>query len=96
MSKKIITMLHEQRKCYEKKQNFHSRNFKIYSLILLLDIIIIAYTKIQLNGYSWAGIIFLLTLLSVEGIQYKDFKGLKESVDDFYLKGEFKEKNKRR
>ena len=94
MVEKIITILHEQRKCYEKKQNFHSNSFKSFALILLLDLIIIKYTGVILNGYSWAGIIFLLVLMAVEGIQYNDFKNLKESVDDFYLEGEYKEPKK--
>ena len=87
---KIITLLHKQRKYYEKHQRFHYLTFAAYALILLLDMVIIVYTRaVTLNAYSWAGIIFLFVLLGVEGKQYIDFKELKESVDDFYLKGEY-------
>ena len=92
MKNKIIKLLHEQRKYYEKKQKFHYLNFASITLVLLLDLIIVSYTAVPLNGYSWAGIIFLFTLLGVEAIQYNEFKKLKESVDDFYLKGELKTK----
>ena len=86
----IINLLHKQRKYYEGKQRFHYLTFAAFSLILLLDFIIIVYTRaVTLNAYSWAGIIFLFTLLGVEAMQYKEFKELKESVDDFYLKGEY-------
>lgn len=86
----IITLLNKQRKFYVQRQNFHYRSFAAFALILLLDLIIIIYTKvITLNGYAWAGIIFLFVLLGVEGKQYNDFKKLKESVDDFYLEGEY-------
>ena len=88
---KIITMLHNQRKHYEKQQKRHLFHFRVLALVLLLDIIIIGYTRVPLNGYAWAGIIFLITLLGVAIIQYNEFKKLKESVDDFYLTGEFKE-----
>ena len=84
----IIQLLHKQRKYYEAKQKFHYLTFAAYSLILLLDFIIIVYTRVvTLNAYAWAGIIFLFTLLGVEAKQYHEFKELKESVDDFYLKG---------
>ncbi len=89
MSETIINLLHKQRKFYEKQQKFHYLTFAAVALVLLLDMIIVAYTRIPLNGYSWAGIIFLFTLLGVEGIQYEEFKDLKESVDDFYLEGEY-------
>ncbi len=85
----VMSLLHNDRKFFEKQQKFHYLNFAAIALILLLDIIIVTYTRVPLNGYSWAGIIFLFTLLGVEGIQYKEFKGKKESVDDFYLKGEY-------
>ena len=93
-NKDIINLLHEQRKYYEKKQRFHYLTFASFALILLLDFIVIIYTRaITLNAYAWAGIIFLFTLLGVEGKQYTEFKELKESVDDFYLKGEYKGKD---
>lgn len=85
----IINLLHKQRKYYEKQQKFHYLTFAAFSLILLLDFIIIVYTRVPLNAYAWAGIIFLFTLIGVEAKQYNDFKELKESVDDFYLKGEY-------
>ncbi len=88
---KAITLLHNQRKHYEKQQKKSLFAFKVLALVLLLDVIIIAYTRVPLNGYAWAGIIFLITLLGVALIQYNEFKKLKESVDDFYLTGEFKE-----
>ena len=90
MSEDIINLLHKQRKNYEKQQRFHYLMFAAFALILLLDFIIIVYTRaVTLNAYAWAGIIFLFTLLGVEAIQYHEFKKLKESVDDFYLKGEY-------
>ncbi len=89
MSESIINMLHKDRKFYDKQQRFHYFVFATIALILLLDMIIVAYTEVPLNGYAWAGIIFLFTLLGVEAIQYREFKELKESVDDFYLKGEY-------
>ena len=90
MSETIISLMHKERKHYEKQQRFHYLSFAALALILLLDLIIVGYTAIPLNGYAWAGIIFLFTLLGVEAKQYTDFKELKESVDDFYLKGEYK------
>ncbi len=89
MSEKIITLLHNQRKHYEKQQKFHYLTFAALALLLLLDLIIITYTQVPLNAYAWAGIIFLFTLIGVEAKQYNEFKALKESVDDFYLKGEY-------
>ncbi len=92
MTKKesIINLLHKQRKFYEKQQRFHYFAFAAFTLILLLDFIIIMFTRaITLNAYAWAGIIFLFVLIGVEAKQYDDFKALKESVDDFYLKGEY-------
>jgi len=88
--KNIIKILYKQRKYYEKQQKFHYFTFAAFTLILLLDFIIIIYTKaVTLNAYAWAGIIFLFTLIGVEAKQYNEFKELKESVDDFYLKGEY-------
>ena len=88
----IIKLLHNQRKHYEQQQKFHYNTFAAYILILLLDFVIIIYTRlITLNGYAWAGIVFLFALLFVEAIQYNKFKELKESVDDFYMKGEYGE-----
>lgn len=49
---------------------------------------------ITLNFYAWTGIFFLFVLIAVEATQYNEFKELKESVDDFYLKGEYKIKRK--
>ncbi len=90
MKNNIINLLHKQRKYYEKQQRFHYLTFAAFTLILLLDFIIIIYTKaITLDAYAWAGIIFLFTLLGVEAMQYNEFKSLKESVDNFYLKGEY-------
>jgi len=86
----VIRLLRNQREYYEKQQKFHYLTFAAFTLILLLDFIIIIYTKaITLNAYAWAGIIFLFTLIGVEAKQYNEFKQLKESVDDFYLKGEY-------
>ena len=86
----IISLLHKIRKYYEQKQRFHYLTFAAFTLILLLDFIIIIYTKaVTLNAYAWAGIIFLFTLIGVEAKQYNEFKKLKESVDGFYLKGEY-------
>ena len=90
MKNDIINLLHKQRKYYEKQQKFHYLTFASFTLILLLDFIIIIYTRaVTLNAYAWAGIIFLFTLLGVEAKQYLEFKELKESVDDFYMKGEY-------
>lgn len=90
MKNDIINLLHKQRKYYEKQQRFHYLTFASFCLILLLDFIIIIYTRaITLNAYAWAGIIFLFVLIGVEAKQYIDFKELKESIDDFYLKGEY-------
>ena len=85
----VITLMHNERKFYEKQQRKHYFHFAVLALVLLLDMIIVGYTKVPLNGYAWAGIIFLFTLLGVEAKQYKDFKELKESVDDLYLRGEY-------
>ena len=85
-----IGLMKEKRKFYQERQSFHYRSFAAFALILLLDFIIIIYTRaITLDAYAWAGIIFLFVLLSVEGIQYKKFKELKQSVDDLYLRGEY-------
>ncbi len=90
MKNEIIKLLNKQRKYYEDKQKFHYLTFAAFTLILLLDFIIIIYTRaITLDAYAWAGIVFLFTLLGVEAKQYHEFKELKESVDDFYLKGEY-------
>ncbi len=90
MGEEIIQLLHKQRKYYEAKQKFHYLTFAAFALILLLDFIVIIYTRaITLNAYSWAGIIFLFTLLGVEAYQYDEFKAKKESIDNFYLKGEY-------
>lgn len=90
MKNGIISLLHKQRIFYEKKQRFHYLMFAAFALILLLDFIIIVYTRaITLNGYAWGGIFILFALLGVEAMQYKEFKELKESVDDFYLKGDY-------
>jgi hypothetical protein len=89
-NKTVINLLHIQRKYYEKQQRFHYLTFASFVLILLLDFIIIVYTRaVTLDAYAWAGIIFLFTLIGVEAKQYNEFKQLKESVDDFYLKGEY-------
>ena len=90
MGNEIINLLHKQRKYYEAKQRFHYLTFATFALILLLDLIIITYTEIPLNGYAWAGLLSIFTLLGVEAMQYNEFKRLKESVDDFYLKGEYR------
>lgn len=89
----IIRLLHKQREYYEKKQRFHYLTFAAFTLILLLDFIVIIYTRAAtLNAYSWAGIIFLFVLIGVEAIQYNEFKNLKESVDNFYLRGKYEDK----
>lgn len=85
----VIKLLRKQRLYYEKQQMFHYFTFAAFGLILLLDFIIIIYTRaVTLNAYAWAGIIFLFVLIAVEAHQYIQFKELKESVDDFYLTGE--------
>lgn len=89
--KSIINLLHKQRIYYEKQQRFHYLTFAAFTLILLLDFIIIIYIEaVTLNAYAWAGIIFLFVLIGVEAKQYNEFKELKESVDDFYLEGEYR------
>ncbi len=86
----IITTLRKQRNHYAKQQKFHYLTFAAYTLILLLDFIVIIYTKaISLSAYAWSGIIFLFVILAVEGKQYLNFKEMKESVDDLYLRGEY-------
>lgn len=86
----VITMLHKQREHYETQQKRHGFHFIVLTLILFLDVIIIGYTKVStLDGYAWTGIIFLFVLISVEGKQYIESKKHKESVDDFYLEGEY-------
>lgn len=91
----VVRMMSNLRKYYERQQRFHYLTFAAYTLILLLDFIIIIYVRaVHLNAYAWAGIIFLFTLLGVEAKQYNDFKQLKESVDDFYLRGEYGLKQK--
>ena len=96
MEDNVIKLLKKERLFYESKQKFHYLTFASFALILLLDFIVIIYTKaMTLNAYSWAGIIFLFTLLGVEAKQYLEFKELKESVDDLYLRGEYESmKNK--
>ena len=94
-NKSTIKLLHDERKFYEKNQKFHYKAFAIYTLILMLDFLVIIYTRaITLNGYAWAGIIFLFVLIGVEAKQYNNFKALKESVDDLYLRGEYGGKKK--
>jgi len=86
----IIKLLHNQRKFYEERQKKHYFHFAVFTLVLLLDFIVIIYTRVQiLNAYAWAGIVFLFVLMGVEGKQYLEFKQLKESVDDLYLRGEY-------
>ena len=89
MKNNIINLLHKQRKFYEERQKFWFKSFAAFTLILLLDFIIIIYTRATtLNAYAWAGIIFLFVLIFVCAIQYNEFKAKKENIDDFYLKGE--------
>jgi len=91
----IINLLHKQRKYYEKQKKLHYVNFAVLTLILLLDFIIIMFTKmVVLNAYAWAGIIFLFVLIGVEANRYNDSKKLVESVDEFYLEGEYETKKK--
>ena len=86
----VIRLLHKERKFAERQQRFHFLNFAAFTLILLLDFIIIIYTKaVTLNAYSWAGIIFLFVLMAVEAKQYLNFKEKKENIDEFYLRGEY-------
>lgn len=86
----VLRLLNNQRKHYEDQQKFHYRTFAAYILILLLDFILIIYTKmITLNAYAWAGIIFLFVLIAIEAMQYNKFKDLKENIDKFYLRGEY-------
>ena len=90
MKNDIINLLHKDRKFYEKQQKRHYFHFAVLTLILLLDFIIIMFTRmVTLNFYAWSGIFFLFVLIVVEAIQYNEFKELKESIDDFYLKGEY-------
>ena len=90
MKNDIINLLHKERKFYEKQQKRHYFHFAALTLILLLDFIIIMFTRmITLNFYAWAGIFFLFVLIGISAKQYLEFKELKESVDDFYLKGEY-------
>jgi len=89
--KNIIRLMRGIREEYAEEQRFHYFTFCAFVLILLLDFIIIIYTRvITMNAYAWSGIIFLFTLLAVEGIQYNKYKGKKESVDTFYLSGELR------
>lgn len=89
----IIRLLRKQRQYYEKQQKLHYVNFAALTLILLLDFIIIMFTKmVVLNAYAWAGIIFMFVLIGVEAKQYNDSKRLVESVDEFYLEGEYETK----
>ena len=84
----IISLLNKERKYYEMQQRYHYLTFAVYVLILIADFLVIIFTRLQtLNGYAWAGIIFLLVLISVEARQYYVFKELKENVDEFYLRG---------
>ena len=90
----IITLMHKQRKFYESQQKKHYFHFAVLTLILLLDFIIIIFTRaVTLNAYAWAGIIFLFVLIGVSAKQYNEFKALKESVDDLYLRGEYSGNN---
>lgn len=85
-----ISLLHSLRSQYCFQQTFHKRMFMSFALILFLDIIIIIYVRaITLDVMAWSGIIFLIVLMMIEGIQYIKYKELKESVDDFYLVGEY-------
>ena len=89
-SDNVIRLLNQQRKHYEDQQKFHYFTFVAFILILLLDFIVIVYTKLQtLNAYAWAVIIFLFVLIAIEVKQYYNFKLLKDNVDDFYLSGEY-------
>jgi hypothetical protein len=86
----IIRLMNKQRKGYADQQRFHYLTFAAYSLILLLDFIVIIYTRvITLNAYAWTGIVFLFVLMAVEGKQYLHFKKEKENIDEFYLRGEY-------
>ncbi len=87
----VIHLLHDLRRGYATEERFHYYTFCTYVLILLLDFIIIMYTRlITLNGYAWAGIIILFSLISVEAMQSTRYKTKKESVDTFYLSGELR------
>lgn len=93
--KGIIRLMNQMRKGYEAQQKFHYLTFAAFMLILLLDFIAIVYTQaVSLDGYAWAGIIFLFVLIAIEARQYYVFKELKENVDDFYLKGEYGKQSK--
>lgn len=86
----VMTLLHKQRKYYARQQKFHYMTFAIYSLILMLDFLVIIYIRaVSLNAYAWAGIIFLFVLMGIEAKQYSDFKSEKQKVDDFYMAGEY-------
>lgn len=85
-----ITILKNLREEYSAAKRFHYLSFAAFVLILLLDIIIIIYVRaVNLDAYSWSGIILLFVLLSVEGIQYKKYARLEDQVDNFYLEGQY-------
>ena len=86
----VIRLMHDIRKDYCAQQHWHYLTFASFAIILLLDVIIIIYTRaVTLDGYSWAGIILLFTLLLVEGLQYKKYGDKIVRLDEFYLSGEY-------
>ena len=95
MTDSVIKILNMQRKQYASEQKFHYFSFAAFSLILLLDIVIIIYSRaITFDAYSWSGIILLLVLMFVEGIQCNKFSNKIEDLDKFYLGGEYETRKK--
>lgn len=93
----VISMLRNIRQEYYEAQKFHYLMFAAFALILLLDFIIIIYVRAEsIDWYAWSGIIILFTLLFTEAIQYTHYKKKKDSVDWFYLRGEYEVQTKAR
>jgi len=96
MENNVIKLLHQERRYFLKQQKFHYILFVVFNFILLFDFLVIIFLRsTTLDGYGWSGIIFLFVLISIEAKQYMEFKRLKETVDEFYLSGEYLELNKK-
>ena len=94
-TKTIITLLKDQRDVYTGQMNFHFRMVVAFVLLFLLDFIVIVYFRFQsLDWYGWSGIIILFVLMGVESIQYTNAKRSVDSLDMFYLKGEYETQTK--
>lgn len=86
-----IKLLHNIRKEYAAEEKFYYLNFCAFVLLLLLDFIIIIYTRMAtLNAYAWSGIILLFIGSAVSGMQSVKYRTKKENLDTFYLSGEYK------